>query len=87
MLHVMTFSGICIIINNEVFYKDPEDRGAREMPNREGTQVDAGESVGVGYQGGLGCQIHICFLFRECKIAFTKYRWKLDDVCMSGSYQ
>ncbi|XP_071103449.1 uncharacterized protein [Haliotis cracherodii] len=33
--------GICIIINNEVFYKDPEDRGAREMPNREGTQVDA----------------------------------------------
>ncbi|XP_067687875.1 caspase-10-like [Haliotis asinina] len=33
--------GICIIINNEVFYKDPEDRGAREMPNREGTHVDA----------------------------------------------
>ncbi|XP_046556040.1 caspase-8-like [Haliotis rubra] len=33
--------GICIIINNEVFHKDPEDRGAREMPNREGTHVDA----------------------------------------------
>lgn len=33
--------GICLIINNEKFYKDPSDSASRKMPDREGTQKDA----------------------------------------------
>ncbi|XP_060085873.1 uncharacterized protein LOC132565251 [Ylistrum balloti] len=33
--------GVCVIINNEKFYKVPGDDNSKEMPNRVGTQKDA----------------------------------------------
>jgi hypothetical protein len=39
------FSGFCLIINNREFYKDSSRRDAKQMINREGTDVDKGKSL------------------------------------------
>ena len=39
---VSVFAGLCIIINNRDFYKDPERADAKQMISREGTDVDRG---------------------------------------------
>ena len=36
-------TGICIIINNRVFNVSPNDPSSKEMPERRGTEVDAGK--------------------------------------------
>lgn len=38
----LIFSGVCLIINNRYFTKDPEDENAKLMPEREGTDSDRG---------------------------------------------
>ena len=39
---VSVFLGICIIINNKDFEKDPNRADAKQMKSREGTDVDKG---------------------------------------------
>ena len=39
---VSVFAGLCIIINNRDFYKDPSRADAKQMISREGTDVDRG---------------------------------------------
>jgi hypothetical protein len=36
-------AGIAVIINNMTFFKVPNDPESKEMPNRTGTDLDAGE--------------------------------------------
>lgn len=45
MRNLLDFLGYCLIINNEVFSSVPGDQTSRAMPNREGTQRDAGQNL------------------------------------------
>ena len=41
--------GICLIVNNQEFYKIQNDPESRKMPDREGTNVDCGELKHLSY--------------------------------------
>lgn len=50
--------GVCVIINNEQFYKIPGDPNSKEMPNRMGTNRDAERLTYIFQKLDFRVQIH-----------------------------
>lgn len=48
---ISLFLGIAVIINNMKFFKVANDHESKEMPDRTGTDLDAGQSLSHSHWG------------------------------------